>query len=212
MACAICATRRPRRFCSGVHGDICTTCCGEEREVSITCPLDCEYLQEARKHEKPAVDGREQFPNRDIRVNEESLGANEVLLAQMAGALVRSALDTEGVVDFDVRDALDALIRTYRTLSTGIYYETRPDNHLAVGLYAALQETIEQFRKEESDQTGIHKTRDTAILVLLVFLQHLELDTNNGRKRGRAFLNTLLEFYTEASGAAPPSPSLLILP
>lgn len=211
MACAICATRRPRRFCPGIHGDICTTCCGEEREVTITCPLDCEYLQEARKHEKPAAGDREQLPNRDVRVTEELLSANEVLLAEMAGTLVRSSLDTEGVVDFDVREALDALIRTYRTLNSGIYYETRPDNPLAAGLCVALQETIERFRKDESDQTGIHKTRDAAILALLVFLQHLELDTNNGRKRGRAFLNTLLSFYAETGGASP-STSPLILP
>ena len=52
MPCAICQIRRPRRFCPGVRGDICSLCCGTEREVTVNCPLDCEYLQEARKHEK----------------------------------------------------------------------------------------------------------------------------------------------------------------
>ena len=52
MACAICETRRPRRFCPGVRGDICSICCGTEREVTVDCPLDCEFLQEARRHEK----------------------------------------------------------------------------------------------------------------------------------------------------------------
>ena len=58
MACALCETRRPRRFCPGVRGDICTLCCGSEREVSVACPLDCEYLREAHKHEKPVPNAK----------------------------------------------------------------------------------------------------------------------------------------------------------
>jgi len=52
MECAICQTRRPRRFCPGVRGEICSLCCGAEREVTVDCPLDCEFLREARRHEK----------------------------------------------------------------------------------------------------------------------------------------------------------------
>ncbi len=53
LSCAICETRREKRFCPAVHGRICPQCCGEQREVTLDCPSDCPYLQQARQHEKP---------------------------------------------------------------------------------------------------------------------------------------------------------------
>ena len=53
MSCAICQTRKEKRFCLAVHGRICPQCCGEQREVTLDCPSDCVYLQQARQHEKP---------------------------------------------------------------------------------------------------------------------------------------------------------------
>ena len=50
------------------------------------------------------------------------------------------------------------------------------------------------------------KTRDADVLGLLVFLQRLELDRNNGRRRGRAFLDALREFLP-AGAANPPASS-----
>ena len=53
MICAICQKRREKRFCPAIHGRICPQCCGEQREVTLDCPSDCVYLQQAREHEKP---------------------------------------------------------------------------------------------------------------------------------------------------------------
>ena len=53
MSCAICEVRKEKRFCPAVHGRICPQCCGEQREVTLDCPSDCPYLQQAREHEKP---------------------------------------------------------------------------------------------------------------------------------------------------------------
>ena len=53
MSCAICEIRKEKRFCPAVHGRICPQCCGEQREVTLDCPSDCPYLQQAREHEKP---------------------------------------------------------------------------------------------------------------------------------------------------------------
>lgn len=212
MPCAICLTRRPRRFCPGVRGDICTLCCGTEREVSVDCPLDCEYLQEAHKHEKPQPLDMESLPNRDITVSEEFLGENEELVMFLAHALAQAALRTPEVIDFDIREALAASIRTYRTLQSGLVYESVPDNPLAAALSRALQEAIAEFRKAEAERLGIHKTRDSTILALLVFFQHFELSYNNGRRRGRAFLDALLDFYPAAAEVEPSAGSSLILP
>ena len=96
MACAICETRRPRRFCPGVRGDICSTCCGTEREVTVDCPLDCEYLRDARRFDKPVAIDVEQVPNREVAVTENFLAANEDLCCSWGQTLAVAALHTPG--------------------------------------------------------------------------------------------------------------------
>jgi len=191
MACKICETRRPRRFCPAVEGQICSLCCGREREMTLHCPLDCEYLQEARKHEHPAPVNPDQFPNQDIRMSETFLRDNEGLLIELGRTLMRAALETPGAADNDVREALAALIRTHRTLDSGLYYETRPDNPIAAELSRRIQAAAAEFRRAETERMGMSKTRDRDVLGLLVFLQRLEIDRNNGRKLGRRFIDFL---------------------
>ena len=209
MACAICETRRPRRFCPGVRGDICSICCGIEREVTVDCPLDCEYLQEARKHDKPVDLDPSQVPNMDIHVSEKFLSGHEQLLTFFGIALMEAALDMPGAVDFDVREALDSLVRTYRTLQNGVYYETLPQNPLAVGIHQRVQAALAEYRRREQE-AGVTRMRDADILGLLVFLQRIEFDRNNGRRRGRAFLGGLRQFYSGADDEAPRTSSLIL--
>ena len=212
MSCAICHIRRPKRFCPGVRGDICTTCCGTEREVTVECPLDCVYLREAHRHEKVTPTDPHDFPNQDIRVTEDFLRDQEPLLLFLARTLVDAALATPGAVDFDVREALDALVRTYRTLQSGLYYDTLPANPLAANMCRMVREGVDEFRKQEPERTGMTRTRDSDVLILLVFLQRLALDNNNGRKRGRAYLDFLRGFFPEQAREADPAGSSLIVP
>jgi hypothetical protein len=212
MSCALCRVRRPRRSCPGVGGEICTICCGREREVSVTCPLDCEHLREARRHDKPVPLDPAQVPHREIEVTEKFLADNEELLIFLGRTLGMAALETAGAADFDVRSALDALVRTFVTLESGVYYETRPDNALANRLYDAVREGVAEFRRSEQERTGLPKTRDADVLGLLVFFERLELDRNNGRPRGRAFIDLLRGFYSEPAGVAETAKSRLVLP
>ena len=53
MSCVICEVRKEKRFCLALHDRICPQCCGEQREVTLDCPPECPYLQQAREHEKP---------------------------------------------------------------------------------------------------------------------------------------------------------------
>ena len=55
------------------------------------------------------------------------------------------------------------------------------------------------------------RTRDADLLGLLVFLERLELDRDNGRPRGRAFLDVLRGLQPESTGGASDS-SPLVLP
>jgi len=212
MPCAICQSRRPRRFCPGVRADICTICCGTEREATVYCPLDCEYLREAHKHEKPAAAGPHDFPNQDIRISEAFLRENNTLLAYLSLALPDAAMRLPDAVDFDVREALEALVRTYRALQSGVYYENRPTNPLAASICAAIQERIAEYRRKEREDLGIGRTRDADVLGSLVFLQRLEFSRNNGRRRGRAFLAFLKGLFPIEDPQIGPAQSLLVLP
>jgi hypothetical protein len=55
----------------------------------------------------------EELPNKDIRLSEKFIREHEPLLFTLALAL-KKAMDTGQAVDFDAREALEALIRTYR--------------------------------------------------------------------------------------------------
>jgi hypothetical protein len=209
MVCAICEIRRPKRFCPGVRGEICSLCCGAEREVSVHCPLDCNYLQDARKHDKTAPVDPDKFPNQDIRVTDDFLQENEDLLVVLGRSIMTSALQADAV-DNDVREALDALIRTYRTLQSGVYYETRPQNPLAGAICGGVQHGVTELRRMEQESGGVTRTRDAQVLGLLVFLQRLELDRNNGRRLGRAFIDFLRTFFAPHAEQRPAAPSLIL--
>ena len=159
--------------------------------MTLDCPLDCQYLREARLHERPIPVEPDKFPNQDIRVTETFLRDHEPLLVAMGRAVLHAGLGTPGAVDYDVREALAALIRTQRTLDSGLYYETRPENTVAAELCRRIQEAVAEFRRIETEKMQITKTRDSDVLGVLAFLQRLEIDRNNGRKRGRAFLDFL---------------------
>ena len=207
MECAICQTRRPRRFCPGVRGEICSLCCGAEREITVDCPLDCEFLREARRHEKTPEPDAADFPNRDIQVSEKLLRDNEELLTFLSVTIFHKAMQVPGVVDRDVLEALDGLIRTYRSLQSGVYYESRPNNLLAGAIFSAVQGALDEYRSGEKEELGMTKTRDADVLGLLIFLQHFALFRDNGRRRGRAFLDALREFHPdpEPSDSSPSS-------
>ncbi len=193
--CAICGIRKPRRHCPGIRGDICTVCCGTEREQSVDCPLDCVYLQEAHRHEKPPDFGSDALPRGDIKVTEEFLRANEVLLALIATAVYEGALASRGSTDYDVREGLDALVRTYRTLSAGLYYESTPVNPFAAAVVTSVETRLEDIKKRETEATGSTTIRDATVLGVIAFLQRLEYAHNNGRRRSRAYIDFLGGFY-----------------
>jgi hypothetical protein len=201
--CAICGIRKPRRHCPGLRGDICTVCCGTEREQSVDCPIDCVYLQEAHRHEKlPEIDAAA-LPNADIKVTEDFLRANEVLLAFLSTAVYEGALAAPGATDYDVREGLEALVRTYRTRSAGLYYESMPVNTFAAAVVTSVQERLDDIKKRETEATGRTSIRDSTVLGLLAFLQRLEYGHNNGRRRSRAFIDFLSGFYIPVDKQAP---------
>lgn len=216
MSCAICETRKPRRYCPGVRGDICAICCGTEREQTVSCPFECGHLQEARLHERPPEPAEEDVPNLDIEITDRFLEQNSGLLTLAGHALMRAALEVPGAVDADVREALGTLIRTYRTLESGLYYESRPNNPLAAAVHQGFQSKLAEIRQQMASESGVNTIRDSAVLGVLVFLERVALRYDNGRQRGRAFLHFLYGQFAsvrsprgDAAGRAAASPIVI---
>ena len=112
----------------------------------------------------------------------------------------------------DVHEALAALIRTHRTLESGLYYETRPENSVAAEVGRRLQAAATEFRRRRNRAPKNDQTRDVDVQGLLAFLQRLEIERNNGRKRGRAFIGFLRHQFPASPGAPTPAvtPSLIV--
>jgi hypothetical protein len=219
--CVICGIRKAKRECPGVQGQICAICCGREREESIDCPLDCEYLREAHKHERIAPLDPATLPNQDVRVPEEFVREHEWLLVLLSSAVADGALHAPGTTDYDIRTGLESLIATYRSLQSGILYETKPANLFAANIQDAVRTRVAEIRtRMESAPPEALVTAppmglpDTTVLAMLVFLQRLEYSNNNGRKRSRAFLDFLLQFHVpglDAEETVEPREPLVIL-
>jgi hypothetical protein len=208
ILCKLCGKRRARRRCPAVHGDICAICCGTEREVSLSCPLECEFLQEAHRREKPVFVDEKDLSDPDVPLSEEFLREHEELLLFCMVSLVHAALRTDSATDADALEALEALIKTYRTAESGLLYETRPVNTIAASVQRTLAESLADYQKIRAERESLH-FRNAEILAVLVFLRRMGQQNQNGRPRGRMYLD-LLKHMTPASSSDERAPGIII--
>ena len=210
MLCKICGARRAKRVCPAVDGLICPICCGTEREVSLSCPLSCEYLQEAHKREKPIPVNEREMVYPDVLVTEEFLVQQEELLLFSIFSLVQAALRTGSAVDSDVMSALQATVQTYRTLQSGLLYETRAGNAIAESVQRLFATSLADYRKIREEQDGLKPVRDSEILMVLVFLQRIGQQNQNGRARGRMFIDLLHHMTPDNAPALEAPPQIIV--
>ena len=192
--CKLCGKRRAKRHCPGVQDDICAVCCGTERENTIDCPLDCVYLREARLRDRPIPITEENLPNKDVNLTEDFIRKQEHVVMWLGHSLAQ-VMETRKSVDGDAREGLESLIKTYRTLESGLIYESRPSNPYAAEIQEALKQAVDELRKKLTETTGMQTVRDADLLGALIFLQRLELQHNNGRRRSRAFFDFLRTYF-----------------
>jgi hypothetical protein len=149
---------------------------------------------EARIREKePEIDPK-QMPHPEVKIDESFLQRNETLLGFLAASLAKTALEQDNAIDIDVREALEGLVRTYRTRQSGLFYESRPDNPIAARIQSRVQELIREVEEEDLRQSSSARLKDSDILGVLVFFQRIEMQKNNRRRKSRAFIDFLHEF------------------
>ena len=212
MPCPICEKRPPKRFCPAKSEVICAVCCGTEREISIDCPSDCRYLVASRQHE---VGRREvewsKVPFSDTKIPAPFVMEHQSLLLALSYSLCSAARDNRLVRDSDVLASVAALAETYKTLTSGIYYEKAPDFRVQREIYDALKLAIEEFRKRAAQQAGVGSMKDSEIRDALIFLSQLGAMHTNGRPKGRAFLDFLRSQFKPEEFSKPAS-NIVLLP
>ena len=144
---------------------------------------------EGRAHEKLVQIAPEQFPNRDVRIGDDFLDQNQALLTFCGSNLYFACEEVRGVLDADVRESLEALIAKYKT---SLVYEPSFKNLIAAGVYRNFEKRVDEFRVRLNDNGGnAEAVMDQYMFRLLVFLQRLAMVNNNGRARGRFFIQFL---------------------
>jgi hypothetical protein len=208
VSCAICEKRKEKRFCPAIHGRICPQCCGEQREVTLDCPSDCVYLQQAREHEKPRsmrdLDPAALFVQVDVE--DQFLYQHEHLLMGLTFALSKSVRADRSLNDTDLIAALTALTKTWETLvNSGLVYENPIASPAQQVVVAELQNMVKEYREAEQKHLGYAQLRDSEVLRALVFLVRMAHGRTSGRPKSRAFIDFLLaQFPEKASGITAP--------
>ena len=218
MSCAICEKRKEKRFCPAVHGRICPQCCGEQREVTLDCPSDCVYLQQAREHEKPR--GIHDVNPADIllqvEVGDDFLYQHEHLIMGLTFALAKSVRANRDLKDTDLVAAVTSLAKTYETLvNSGLHYETPLPNVAQQAVAAEVMNMLKEFREAEQKHVGYSRLRDSEVLRALVFMVRMAHGRTSGRPKSRAFVEFLLVQFPEKQGgidAPEETASRLVIP
>jgi hypothetical protein len=215
VSCALCETRKEKRFCLAVHGRICPQCCGEQREVSLDCPSECVYLRQAREHERPRpmneLDRKALFPS--VNIEDAFLYQQENLLLGLSFALAKSARADRSLMDQDLIAALTTLGTAYQTLTqSGLHYETSAPRPAQQAVVEEVKKILEEFRQVEQQHQGHSSLRDSDVLKGIVFLTRMAHGRTSGRPKSRAFVDFLFQQFPEKTAAAGEAGSRIIVP
>jgi hypothetical protein len=109
----------------------------------------------------------------------------------LISSIWKYAREYRQVVDADVIAALHALAESYRTLSSGLYYEKPPDYLYQRELYQVLKTALEEFQRVQTQRQGLVTIRNSDLRDSLIYLTQLGALRTNGRPKGRAFLDLI---------------------
>jgi hypothetical protein len=150
-------------------------------------------------------------PFADVRIPLEFAQSHTPLLMALLSSIWEYAREHRQVVDTDAIAALQALAETYRTLSSGLYYEKPPDYLYQRELYDVLKAALEEFKQAETQRHGLATTRNSEIRDALTFLTQLGAIHENGRPKGRAFLD-LIRTQLGLQASTQPASNIVLLP
>ena len=184
--------------------------------MTLDCPSECVYLQQARAHEKPR--SSEQLDPADIflqvEIRETFLHQHEHLVVGLSYALAKAAKADRALADRDLLAALTSMARSQETLvNSGLVYETPPTSLAQQQVIAEVQTMIKEYREAEQKHLGYSELRDSDVLRALVFLVRLGYARTSGRPKSRAFVDFLgAQFPEQAAGTPAEAGSRIVMP
>ena len=211
--CPLCETRKAKRFCPAKQVRICPVCCGKKREVEIDCPADCVYLHSGREYERTRRARLGAGGQLTSRLWDRSFQArNMELLTGLWATIHESRSQFPDLVDGDVREVLEQLLRTYRTLEGGIYYDHVPDTLTQKALYGSMKSLLDQRRKPADLSASTPKTGD--VLDCLQMSLEMANLSDPSRPRSREFLDRISAMVLKSTGKPSPleEPPGIVLP
>jgi hypothetical protein len=146
----------------------------------------------------------------DVIVTEEFIRDHEELLLFSVYSLTQAAIRTDGANDVDIMTALEAMIQTHRTLESGLLYQTRPENSIAASVQRLFTASIADYNKLRQEREGLSEIRNSELLAILVFLHRIGQQHQNGRPRGRMYLDLLQHMIPEEERVSGPRSSIII--
>ncbi|HTZ59256.1 MAG TPA: hypothetical protein VMB49_14210 [Acidobacteriaceae bacterium] len=172
--------------------------------MTLDCPSECAYLQQAREHEKlrplEGIDQSALFPQ--VEIGDQFLYEHEHLVVGLSFALAKAAHSDRGINDSDLIAALASITKTYDTLvSSGLHYEAPTASMSQQAIAAEVQKMLKEYREAEQKHMGYSRLRDSDVLKALVFLLRMGYARTSGRPKSRAFLDFVISQFPEKQSA-----------
>jgi len=189
---------------------ICAVCCGTKREIEIDCPSNCGYLRSGRDYEAEKRIPDPELMAKADQFNDEFFMTFAPLIDAVLSAVVAERKESQWLVDNDLIEVLKALTATYKTLSSGIYYESLPDNPIRQSLFRRIKTLFDQLM-QPSERIDEPSLKVSEALDILDFVTLAAQANSSIRPKSRKYLDFLVSMARPAE-AAEASPSGLILP
>jgi hypothetical protein len=178
--------------------------------VTIDCPRECLHLVSSRQNDMARLQidwAKVPFP--ESKFTRQFAQTHGPLLYSLDRAICKFAAEHRVTVDTDVVAALQNLAESYRTQASGLIYEKPLDYSLQRALSEALKASIAEFREKEAQRVGMTTVRDSDVRDALIFLTQLAAVHENGRPKGRAYLDLIRSQFPKEEFEKPGSSILL---
>ena len=210
MKCILCNRRKGKRHCPAKNAMICAQCCGEKRILEIDCPESCPYLKAGRSHEVQLESARHLRTSDPMKqqMRARVLSRFEPVVAHLEYVLAEERRASRNLTDSEVAEAVDLLLRTYRTEEKGIFYEHTSSNLKIDMLRRRLGEIMKTYRDPPSPQQGRLKLEDA--LDCLEFIRGLVASHIQERHSATSYVDFLARTMPRGKELGAPGPSLII--
>jgi hypothetical protein len=179
--------------------------------VTIDCPSDCVHLVASRQYDLTRLEiDWSKAPFAENKFDRRFAEAEGPLLFYLDHAICQFAAEHRATVDSDILAALQTLAEAYRSVTNGIIYEKPLDYPLQRALFQSLKAAITEFREKEAQRLGMATVRDSEVRDALIFLTQLCAVHENGRPKGRAYLDLIRQQFPKEEFQKPGSGILLV--